>query len=128
MEYKALSIGLSTLSFNINKLNATELNVEEEIIERSIINRLYYALYNRIIDEIPELKASTSGDKHSQIESRLQKHIGNETTRRVYNSFRKLKELRVWADYKPTEDRPPFRLPFLLSETNTIIRYQKIFP
>ena len=58
MTYNNLSQELNTLAYNLQNTDTSLLCVGEETLQRSIINRLYYALFTRIIDEIPQLKAS----------------------------------------------------------------------
>ena len=48
-----LSKEFSAYSFEINK---TKLEINDETKTRGIINRLYYALFHRILPELKELK------------------------------------------------------------------------
>ena len=94
MTYNSLSQELNTLAYNLQNTDTSFLGVDEETLQRSIINRLYYALFTRIIDELPQLKASKTGDKHQQIEERLKKYSNNVTCSNTYRLFRDLKSLR----------------------------------
>ena len=128
MEYNELANGLNTFAYNLHKFDITEFQITQEVANRSIINRLYYALYNRLINELPSLQLSKTPDKHQQIEDRLKRHLDNNTCRYTYNHFRDLKSLRVWADYKPTIEAPNTNFNILLAKTYKILQYQKIFP
>ncbi len=128
MTHQQLSTELYTLAYNLSNISPSVSLVGQETLNRSIINRLYYALYNKIIDELPQLKTSQTGNKHEQIVNILKRNSHNSTCKNAYNVFTELKTLRIWADYKPTIDSPPSNLANLLYKTNTIINYKKILP
>ncbi len=127
-EYRQLALGLNTFAYNLSNFDILQLGITENVSKRSIFNRLYYALYNRLIDELPDLQVSTTGEKHQQIEDRLRRNTHNDVCRKAYNLFRDLKTLRVWADYKPTMQEPNSNLTLLLQKTYEVINYDTIFP
>jgi len=116
---------LNAFSFNTSDLKIDD--VTDETMLRIRIGRLYYALYHRIIQELPDVQMSTSGNKHSQIESHLAKGASNDHTRRIYQLFKDLKALRVWADYRVDKPAPPHNMVLLLRKTHQAIQSTKIF-
>jgi len=96
-------------------------------LEKSLINRLYYALYNRIIAELPDLQSSTTANKHMQINQILLKESSKRSIEQVQQVFTDMKVLREWADYKPNESTPPYNLDILQNKVYSIVKRAKIF-
>jgi|GEM_PF-6286066 len=102
-------------------------NIDKLSLEKSLINRLYYALYNRIIAELPKLQISTTGNKHKQINDILLSKSSNRSIEQVHQVFNDMKTLREWADYKPNESAPPYNLNILQTKVYSIVKRKKIF-
>jgi len=96
-------------------------------LEKSLINRLYYALYNRIIAELPDLQSNTTPNKHMQISQILLKQSSKKSIEQVHQVFNDIKILREWADYKPNEPTPPYNLNILQTKVYSIVKRVKIF-
>lgn len=69
-----------------------------DFFKRQFYSRLYYALYHKCLQQEPNLSQSETPNKHQIIENRLRS-----TNDVIYQLFRKLKSLRIWADYKLSE-------------------------
>lgn len=102
-------------------------DIDKLSLEKSLINRLYYALYNRIIAELPDLQSNTTSNKHMQINQILLKQSSNRSIEQVHQVFNDMKVLREWADYKPNESRPPYNLNTLQMKVYSIVKRVKIF-
>ena len=75
------------------------LDDTQAIFYRVSYQKLYYALYHKILYHDSELALSTGSNKHQAILNKIRNN--NE----LYQLFSKLKALRVWADYS-TDDTP----------------------
>ncbi|WP_456451624.1 hypothetical protein [Hydrogenimonas sp.] len=117
---------LNAFSYKTEDLKIDD--VSDETMLRIRIGRLYYALFHRIINELPDMQASTSSSQHSQVESRLERYASNGHTGRVHRLFKDLKTLRVWADYQVDRPIPKHNMTVLLKKTYTAINSKKIFP
>lgn len=102
-------------------------DIDKLSLEKSLINRLYYALYNRIMSELPNLQSSTTPNKHMQINDILLKQSSNRSIQQVQEVFQDMKVLREWADYKPNETGPPYNLNTLQYKVYSIVKRKKIF-
>ena len=127
MTHKKYAEELNNFSYNSKDIDPNTLIITDETMLRVRINRLYYALYHRIMEELPDLQVSTGGEKHKQIEERLARHASNEHTNRVYQHFRDLKTLRVWADYEVDREPPTHDLTILFRKTYAFIKAKRIF-
>ncbi len=126
---------LNTKQF-IYEMNNKKENLFNEILDKTefkddifihmSINRLYYALYNRIIEELPHIKHSSKGSKHKQILQELSQNQ-NPTIRNTLRIFRELQDLRITADYYPEQTLPNLSLNVLIAKVNRILNYKKIF-
>jgi len=100
-------------------------NTTNDLVIRVKISRLYYALFHRIIQELPKLQASSAGSKHDQILRRLEAS-GNTNTQRVFQVFKDLKRLRELADYEPSTLCPLSDLAVLYAKTHKFIKSDRI--
>ena len=110
-----LSKEFSAYSFEINK---TKLEINDETKTRAIINRLYYALFHRILPEINELKNKSGSSQHDAIYGILLKKVPNQEVTRLFNI---LKSLRVWADYEINNPPFPINLKRLINQTHKVV-------
>lgn len=119
-----------TLTHCVYSMMQSEIKIDDIdklSLEKSLINRLYYALYNRIIAELPKLQISTTGNKHKQINDILLSKSSNRSIEQVYEVFKDMKTLREWADYKPNESTPLFDLNVWQTKVYSIVKRKKIF-
>ena len=110
-----LSKEFSAYSYEINKTN---LNINDETKTRAIINRLYYALFHRILPEINELKNKSGSSQHDAIYGILLKKVPNQEVTRLFNI---LKSLRVCADYEINNPPFPINLKRLINQTHRVV-------
>lgn len=110
-----LSKEFSAYSYEINKTN---LNINDETKTRAIINRLYYALFHRILPEMNELKNKSGSSQHDAIYGILLKKVPNQEVTRLFNI---LKSLRVWADYEINNPPFPINLKRLINQTHRVV-------
>lgn len=111
-----LSKEFNAYSFEINNI---KLGIDDETKTRAIINRLYYALFHRILPEIKELKNNEGANQHDAICRILLKKAPNQDATKL---FLKLKSLRVWADYEINNPPYPIDLKRLISQTNSFVK------
>lgn len=127
MTHTEFSDSLAKVAYGLKSQCTNALKVDEDILIRTGINRLYYALFNRIIDELPEIKSSSAGQKHERILDRLKSGSGNLHTKRVKDLFSDLQTLRINADYYPEKSLPVVNLDILVSKTFRVIKSKNIF-
>ena len=65
-EYKTYSVALNKCVFDTIKMRDNFNDEHKEVLDKSLINRMYYALYNRIVAELSEVQ-NTTANKHQQI-------------------------------------------------------------
>ncbi len=84
-----------------------QYRVFRNYFEGITISKLYYALYHRILEELPNLQTSKGSNKHESIEKILDKQCCNGNFYvTLAELFKDLKELRVWADYQALSSMP----------------------
>lgn len=110
-----LSKEFSAYSFEINK---TKLEINDETKTRAIINRLYYALFHRILPELNELKNKSGSSQHDAIYGILSKNAPNQEVTKLFSI---LKSLRVWADYEINNPPFDFNLNRLIERTHRVV-------
>jgi len=125
--YKEYSEKLTHCIYSMMQPTIKIEDIDTLSLEKSLINRLYYALYNRIIAELPDLQSSTTTNKHMQINQILLKQSSTRSIEQVQQVFHDMKILREWADYKPNDSTPPYNLKILQNKVYLIIKRAKIF-
>ena len=125
-DYKTYSIALNKCVFDTIKMREDFSDEHKEVLDKSLINRMYYALYNRLVTELEEVQ-NTTANKHKQIYDILTKQSSNREIERVKDVFEDMKRLREWADYKPYYPTPPYNLNTLQEKVYKIISREKIF-
>ena len=107
MTHLDLAKELNTFSFECDKMPASSFGINEETQKRVVLSRLYYALFNRILADLPKLAMSRGSNKHESVGNILAKQAGNsDFYRNLYDLFKDLKTFREWADYKFTANIP----------------------
>ena len=107
MEYLDLSKEFNTFSFECNRMPSSAFGISEETQKRVILSRLYYALFNRLLAELPKIAMSRGSNKHESVKNILAQQAGSgDFYRNLYNLFIDLKKFREWADYKLTNTIP----------------------
>jgi len=124
--YHTYSVDLCQCIYDTMQIKSNFNAKHTEVLDKSLINRLYYALYNRLVSELEEVQNTTS-NKHQQIYDILNKKSSNKEIQRVKNVFSDMKRLREWADYKPEYTAPPYNLNNLQEKVYRIIKRDKIF-
>ena len=84
---------------------------DHDFFARQFFSRLYYALFHKCLEQNQELANSEASNKHEIIEKKLQQSNND----KVYQLFKSLKFLRVWADYQlgdPPESIKPDRMKY----------------
>ena len=76
MDHLILSQQLNTFSFEYHKSN-NDFSITDETKKRIILSRLYYALLNRLFNELPEVATSKGSNKHESVLNILKKQAGN---------------------------------------------------
>jgi len=125
--YKEYSEKLTHCVYTMMQPTINVEDVDTLSLEKSLINRLYYALYNRIIAELPDLQSSTTANKHMQINQILLKQSSKRSIEQVQQVFNDMKTLREWADYKPNDSIPPYNLSILQNKVYSIVKREKLF-
>lgn len=125
--YKEYSEKLTHCAYTMMQPVVNVEDIDKLSLEKSLINRLYYALYNRIIAELPDLQSSTTPNKHMQVNQILLKESSKRSIEQVQQVFNDMKVLREWADYKPEESTPPYNLNVLQNKVYSIVKRSKIF-
>ena len=98
---------LNSFTYKFNTIQAIDFSISEETNKRITISKLYYALYHRILEELPNLQTSKGSNKHESIEKILDKQCCNGNFYvTLAELFKDLKELRVWADYQALSSMP----------------------
>lgn len=128
MTHKDYSIELNNFSYNFGLANISTFSISEETHKRIIVSKLYYALYHRILEELPSIQNSDGSNKHETIENILSKQANKGALYlRLHQLFRDLKGFRVWADYNLMLSMPVnMNLILLQRKTFDTIKYAKL--
>ena len=59
---------LNAFSFHSKDLEVAELKIEPDTLLRIRVRTLYYALYHRVLSELPQLQSATTANQHQQVE------------------------------------------------------------
>lgn len=119
---------LNAFSFHSKEIDPTSLQIQADTLLHIRIRTLYYALYHRVLSELPQLQSATTPNQHQQVEEILyKKSPSSNHTQRVYRHFKDLKALRVWADYRVSKPLDVADISLLLSKTNSFIQAKRIF-
>lgn len=126
MTHQDLSFEFCNFVHNlINSVQTKKLDFLDDtqaIFYRTSYQKLYYALYHKILYHDSELALSTGSNKHQAILNKIRNNP------KLYQLFSKLKALRVWADYS-TDDTPQQGLQsvkHLQNQVYKIIKTKKI--
>ena len=79
--------------------NIKFINKTDEMFYRVCFQKLYYALYHKMLQHDPNLSESNAPGKHETI---MQK-IKNTHDSQLIQIYAKMKSLRLWADYEPSD-------------------------
>ena len=118
MDRLDFSKDLNTFSYMYKNRNSDIFTINDESQKRIFLSRLYYSLYHRLLTELPKIKDLSGPGGHETVYTILEKQVRNgEHYRKLFEHFKDLKDLRVWADYKVEE--------CLTASTNFTILFQK---
>ena len=100
MNHQDLANQFNNFSFelinNHSDINDKIVSIQDEVfLRRVIFSRYYYALYHKYLAHDKALRVSTGAGKHDIILRKV-KNCGDP---KLFQTFSKLKALRVWADY-----------------------------
>ncbi len=128
MSHIDLSKELNTFSFEYNKADHSDFSITEETQKRVIISRLYYALFNRILEELPDISSSSAPNKHATVMIILTKQSSDGIFySNLLNLFKDLKKFRIWADYIVYNGVPTsMNLNMLLQKVHRYIESKKV--
>lgn len=119
---------LNTFSFAYSRKDNSIFQINNESQKRIFLSRLYYALYHRVLMELPKEKELSGPGGHKTVVEALSKQTreGNHY-RRLYFHYKDLKELREWADYKIDESIDlSTNLAVLFEKTYSFIKSKKL--
>lgn len=94
------SFAYELLSNEINCKNCSSSISDDILFRRIIFSRYYYALYHKCLAYDDQLSQSTIAGKHQAIIEKIKKK--NDT--KLIQTYLKLYNLRVWADYQLDND------------------------
>jgi len=128
MDRLDFSKDLNSFSFSYDKKDSAIFELNDESQKRIIISRLYYALYHRVLAELPKIKELTGPSGHVTVVNTLEKQTRKGMHyQRLYNHYRDLKRLREWADYRIDEDLgADTTFAVLLQKTYSFIKSAKL--
>jgi hypothetical protein len=104
MDHLSLANQFNTFAFEV-KDNCTSINSEitslqnDEFFRRIIFSRYYYALYHKFLAYNGELASKTGPGLHEILLRKVQAY----SDPKLYQTFIKLRNLRIWADYKDND-------------------------
>ena len=100
----------------------TFMNEEDPIYYRVCFQKLYYALYHKMLEHDKKLSDSESSNKHEQIQNKL-----NKSEHQIAQQYAKMKALRTWADYD-LSNMPPetAQLTYYQNQVYKILARKKI--
>jgi len=104
MDHLSLANKFNTFAFEI-KDKCTSIDSEitslqdNEFFRRIIFSRYYYALYHKFLAHNDELASKTGPGLHEVLLNKVQAY----SDPKLYQTFIKLRNLRIWADYKDND-------------------------
>lgn len=119
---------LNKFSFSYNKKDSAIFDLSDESQKRICLSRLYYALYHRVLTELPKIKELSGPGGHITVVETLAKQVNKGVHyERLYFHYKDLKKLREWADYK-IEESLDLNMDFsvLFQKTNSFIKSNKL--
>ncbi|MFW2600513.1 hypothetical protein [Aliarcobacter butzleri] len=119
---------LNKFSFSYNKKDSAIFDLSDESQKRIYLSRLYYALYHRVLTELPKIKELSGPGGHITVVETLAKQVNKGVHyERLYFHYKDLKKLREWADYK-IEESLDLNMDFsvLFQKTNSFIKSNKL--
>ncbi len=128
MDRLNFSKDLNAFSFSYNKKDTAIFGLNDESQKRIFLSRLYYALYHRVLTELPKIEELTGPGGHKTVVLALSKQSGRGSHyRRLYLHYTDLKKLREWADYKIEEElNPSINFTVLFEKTLSFIKAKKL--
>lgn len=121
---------LNHFSYSYHKNDDKIFSIDDEVKARIIISRLYYSLFQRLLVEVNTIRKSSGANQHDALSSILEKNAGKGSMyRKLYEHFKDLQSLRIWADYRIKEDiKKGFDFAVLLEKNNRFIKSKKLIP
>ncbi len=104
MDHLALANQFNSFAFelvnNHDRIDHKILSLKDDVfLRRVLFSRYYYALYHKYLAHDSDLSSKSGPGLHEQV----LKKIGSCGDPKLYQVFLKLRNLRIWADYKDDE-------------------------
>ncbi len=117
MDHLALANQFNSFAYelvdNHAQIDNKILSIKDDVFLRRILfSRYYYALYHKYLAHDSELSSKTGSGLHEQV----LKKIASCGDPKLYQIFTKLRNLRIWADYR---DDDPIALTVNLQRINS---------
>jgi len=118
---------LNTFSYNFYSISPSTVKIKSETHARIVLSKLYYALFHRIMEELPHIQSLSGPGQHDAIHKILTKQVshGSFYLELLY-LFNDLKSFRVWADYQVFKKQPPTNFNVLFQKTYSKINAKKL--
>lgn len=99
--------------------NIKFINKSDEMFYRVCFQKLYYALYHKILHHDMGLSESDAPGQHETIMKKINRN-GDDQLKQIYG---KMKALRIWADYK-LSNLPPHspKIPYIQHQVYRILQ------
>ena len=105
----------------MNEINDIKfIKKTDEIFYRVCFQKLYYALYHKMLHHDSDLSESDAPGKHDAIMQKIN-HSRDDQLKQIYS---KMKALRIWADYK-INSIPPLNPPNIEYYQNQVFQILK---
>jgi len=104
VNHEDLAKQFNTFAFEIvqkhSSINTNITSLQDDfLLKRVVFNKYYYALYHKYLQYDKELREKSGSSKHDAILKKLQKN----KDKQLFLTYKKLQNLRVWADYQLTD-------------------------
>ncbi|MFA5233439.1 MAG: hypothetical protein WC390_03490 [Sulfurimonas sp.] len=99
-EFNSFAFELVNNEINVKKCIESLSN--DTLYRRVIFQKYYYALYHKYLAHESSLNTKSGTNMHETILTKI-KACNDDA---LYQTFSKLRDLRIWADYKFNDDNP----------------------
>lgn len=118
---------LNSFSYCMKDISPQLLKIGDETHKRVLVSKLYYALFHRLMEELPQVQGLSGPGQHKTIKEILKKQSSKSSDANdLLNLFNDLKSLREWADYEVFTPAPPTPMTSLYQKTFSKINSSKL--